>query len=167
MASRKMSAREITRIEREQGYTLKNPLVRAYCELSEAEGGATGDWLFWMREHLKEKLGLEFKTNAELMFWYETHDAQPHHLEKFRQICRDYLAAGVNPTPGVMERHGYAYPRKYLGGPIEFLGKKQYVSSGPCFKSGRYTKARRQELVLAGWTLNHKNGRWNPPKEVK
>lgn len=126
-------------------FTLDNPLVRAHCERSEQEGGATGDWLFWTREHAKEKYGLIFSSDAELMYWYETHDAPPDSLQEFRALCQSFLERGENPTPTKLAEFGYGY------------------AADRTLKSGRYTKVRRQELILAGWTFGE-NGRWQPPK---
>ena len=88
---------------------------------------------------------------GEVMYGYEQYQpngVKPDQLMKFRTVVRDLLAAGTYPGHKVLAELGYAYPATR--------------GSGPAMKSGRYTCARRQELLAAGYRFD-----WDKSRFVK
>lgn len=77
-------------------------------------------------------------------------------LKRFRALCEQLLAEGIKPTPTEFAKRG--------------LGYTQGSGSGCTWTSGKYTAARREVLLAAGWHF-HKYpkaryegaGRWLPP----
>lgn len=84
-------------------------------------------------------------------------------LEAFRARCRELLNEGIVPTPTEFAKRGWpnvtvASNRRYVqeGRPATAV-----PGSGTCFTSGRYNKARQEELLAAGYVyMQHPNGRF-------
>ena len=84
-------------------------------------------------------------TAAEVAFAHDRKVCPPDCLKRFRDVVRYLLASGTKPTPKVLYEFGYADQTDY----------RNYS-----LKSGRYTVARRQEMLAAGWLFDEKTKRW-------
>lgn len=77
-------------------------------------------------------------------------------LADFRKLVRNLMLAGLPPTPDMVAS---VADGKYAKG---YAGGKE--ASGGSFRSGKYTQARRDVMLLGGWrmVMKGKNFSWKP-----
>lgn len=88
-------------------------------------------------------------------------------LEKFRGIVRGLIAEGVAPTPTEFAKRGLGYvdiPRSRRSA-TNRKAPTAVPGSQVTFIGGKYTAARREELLAAGW-VKGTNGYWQPPQQA-
>ena len=89
---------------------------------------------------------------GEIAYARDLQVCPPDHLRKFRQHVRMLLNGGIKPTPKALARLGWKTQDRFGG-------------KGYSLPSGKYGAARRQELLLAGWTFAML--RWRPPMVIR